>query len=87
MNAIWESRLARGGLVTCLPLCLAGCPDTDAAVGTAAAFARIGRAPSDIELETIAQTWSEHCKHKIFNATIAYEENGRSRGMKRLFKT
>jgi len=26
--------------------------------------------PTDIELEIIAQTWSEHCKHKIFNATI-----------------
>ena len=26
--------------------------------------------PNDIELEIIAQTWSEHCKHKIFNATI-----------------
>jgi len=26
--------------------------------------------PSDVELEVIAQTWSEHCKHKIFNAII-----------------
>lgn len=25
---------------------------------------------TDVELETIAQTWSEHCKHKIFNAEI-----------------
>ncbi|MBU6323823.1 MAG: phosphoribosylformylglycinamidine synthase [Patescibacteria group bacterium] len=25
------------------------------------------RAPTDIELETLAQTWSEHCKHTIFN--------------------
>jgi len=31
---------------------------------------------SDIELEMIAQTWSEHCKHKIFNADISYEEEG-----------
>jgi len=27
-------------------------------------------APTDVELEILAQTWSEHCKHKIFNATI-----------------
>jgi hypothetical protein len=26
--------------------------------------------PTDVELEILAQTWSEHCKHKIFNATI-----------------
>ena len=29
-------------------------------------FRRLGRAPTDIELETLAQTWSEHCKHTIF---------------------
>jgi len=32
------------------------------------------RAITDVELEMIAQTWSEHCKHKIFNATIQYSE-------------
>ncbi|MBW2967503.1 phosphoribosylformylglycinamidine synthase [Candidatus Woesearchaeota archaeon] len=31
---------------------------------------------TDAELEAIAQTWSEHCKHKIFNADITYIENG-----------
>ena len=30
--------------------------------------------PTDVELECLAQTWSEHCKHKIFNATIRYED-------------
>lgn len=30
--------------------------------------------PTDVELEIIAQTWSEHCKHKIFNATISHVE-------------
>lgn len=30
--------------------------------------------PTDVELEIIAQTWSEHCKHKIFNARINYTE-------------
>jgi phosphoribosylformylglycinamidine synthase len=28
--------------------------------------------PTDAELEVLAQTWSEHCKHKIFNAIIDY---------------
>ncbi len=30
--------------------------------------------PVDIEMEIIAQTWSEHCKHKIFSANITYTE-------------
>ena len=29
-----------------------------------------GRKPKDIEIETLAQTWSEHCKHKIFSSKI-----------------
>ncbi|HLD05575.1 MAG TPA: AIR synthase-related protein [Candidatus Nanoarchaeia archaeon] len=29
-------------------------------------FKKQGRNPTDIELESIAQTWSEHCKHTIF---------------------
>ncbi len=33
-------------------------------------FARAGRNPTDVELETLAQTWSEHCKHKTFNSRI-----------------
>ncbi len=34
--------------------------------------------PTDVEMEVFAQTWSEHCKHKIFNATIHYREIGES---------
>jgi phosphoribosylformylglycinamidine synthase subunit PurSL len=30
--------------------------------------------PTDIELEILAQTWSEHCKHKIFAADIEYTD-------------
>lgn len=30
------------------------------------------RDPTDVELETVAQTWSEHCVHKTFRATINY---------------
>ena len=32
------------------------------------------REPTDVELETLAQTWSEHCSHKTFKATIHYQE-------------
>ena len=35
-------------------------------------FTALGRDPTDVELETIAQTWSEHCSHKTFQATITY---------------
>ncbi|MBN1993251.1 MAG: phosphoribosylformylglycinamidine synthase subunit PurL [Anaerolineae bacterium] len=31
-----------------------------------------GRDPTDVELEMLAQTWSEHCVHKSFRATICY---------------
>lgn len=34
--------------------------------------------PTNVELEILAQTWSEHCKHKIFNARITYREDGKS---------
>ena len=30
--------------------------------------------PTDVEIEILAQTWSEHCKHKIFAAEIDYTE-------------
>jgi len=33
-------------------------------------FSKLGRDPTDAELETIAQTWSEHCVHKTFRAKI-----------------
>lgn len=33
-------------------------------------FAGVGREPTDVELEMLAQTWSEHCSHKTFRATI-----------------
>ncbi len=34
------------------------------------------RHPTDVELESIAQTWSEHCKHTIFAASIDGVEKG-----------
>jgi len=38
-------------------------------------FKSIKRNPTDCELESIAQTWSEHCKHKTFRGLIEYEEH------------
>jgi len=38
-------------------------------------FQSIGRNPTDVELETLAQTWSEHCVHKTLRGLINY--NGR----------
>jgi phosphoribosylformylglycinamidine synthase subunit PurSL len=47
----------------------------------------LGAEATDVEMEALAQTWSEHCKHKIFNAMIDYEEDGRSSRIDSLFKT
>jgi phosphoribosylformylglycinamidine synthase len=35
-------------------------------------YEEIGREPTDVELETLAQTWSEHCVHKTFRAQIDF---------------
>ncbi len=42
-------------------------------------FRNKGRKPTDVELESLAQTWSEHCKHRIFAAQMNNREG--------LFKT
>ncbi|MDY0268052.1 phosphoribosylformylglycinamidine synthase subunit PurS [Trichloromonas sp.] len=48
----------------------------------------LGAKLTDVELEALAQTWSEHCKHKIFSARIEYEdEQGRKESINSLFKT
>jgi phosphoribosylformylglycinamidine synthase len=36
-------------------------------------FRKLDREPTDAELETVAQTWSEHCKHKTFTGEIRFE--------------
>jgi phosphoribosylformylglycinamidine synthase II len=33
-----------------------------------------GREPTDIELETLAQTWSEHCVHKTLKSAVDVEQ-------------
>ena len=35
-------------------------------------FAELGRDPTDCELETLAQTWSEHCSHKTLRGRISF---------------
>jgi phosphoribosylformylglycinamidine synthase len=35
-------------------------------------FHKQGRNPTDVELETLAQTWSEHCVHKTFKGRIKF---------------
>ena len=36
-------------------------------------FAGLDRDPTDCELETLAQTWSEHCSHKTLKGKIEFE--------------
>ena len=33
-------------------------------------YRQIGREPTDVELETLAQTWSEHCVHKTLKSSV-----------------
>lgn len=37
-------------------------------------YTELGREPTDVELETLAQTWSEHCAHKTFRARITTDD-------------
>ncbi len=54
-------------------------------------FKELQRNPTDCELETIAQTWSEHCYHKTFKSTIrySYQEKGKKKEkiIRNLFKS
>jgi phosphoribosylformylglycinamidine synthase subunit PurSL len=48
----------------------------------------LGRLPTDVELEALAQTWSEHCKHKIFSGNVEYvDEAGKREKIASLYKT
>jgi phosphoribosylformylglycinamidine synthase subunit PurSL len=51
-------------------------------------FRELGREPTDVELETIAQTWSEHCSHKTLKGEITFTDHstGTSRVYKNLLK-
>jgi phosphoribosylformylglycinamidine synthase II len=41
---------------------------------------------TDVELECLAQTWSEHCKHNIFNSRIDYTDGHNKLKINSLFK-
>ncbi len=51
--------------------------------------AGLPKLPTDCEMEILAQTWSEHCKHKEFNAMISYKDldTGEQKTIDSLFKT
>lgn len=36
-------------------------------------FRSKGRSPTDVEIESLAQTWSEHCKHTIFASAMDHD--------------
>lgn len=51
-------------------------------------YAEMGRPPTDVELETLAQTWSEHCSHKTLAGRIDYrDESGERRFENMLHET
>ena len=39
-------------------------------------YQQLGREPTDIELESLAQTWSEHCVHKTLKSSVDMSVNG-----------
>src|SRR3990172_3704191 len=53
---------------------------------TRAYFRELGRDPTDAELETIAQTWSEHCSHKTLTGPITYRDPNGQRQFENLLR-
>jgi phosphoribosylformylglycinamidine synthase II len=49
-------------------------------------FQQLDRDPTDVELETLAQTWSEHCSHKTLAGRISYEDENGSRRFENMLK-
>ncbi|MBN2474604.1 MAG: phosphoribosylformylglycinamidine synthase subunit PurL [Pirellulales bacterium] len=49
-------------------------------------FDSLGREPTDVELETIAQTWSEHCSHKTLAGRIRYRDSRGERQFDNMLK-
>ena len=49
-------------------------------------FVEQHRDPTDIELETVAQTWSEHCSHKTLKGRIAYRDENGTRQFENMLK-
>ena len=51
-----------------------------------AAFTKLGRDPSDVELMMFAQANSEHCRHKIFNATWEIDGSAKDKSLFQMIK-
>ena len=49
-------------------------------------FGQLGRQPSDVELMMFAQANSEHCRHKIFNASWSVDGEAQERSLFRMIK-
>ncbi len=49
-------------------------------------FASLDRDPTDIELETVAQTWSEHCSHKTLAGRIHYRDESIDRHFENMLR-
>jgi phosphoribosylformylglycinamidine synthase len=49
-------------------------------------FRQLQRDPTDVELETIAQTWSEHCSHKTLAGRIEYTDESGTRQFDNMLK-
>lgn len=49
-------------------------------------YAKLDRDPTDVELETIAQTWSEHCSHKTLKGRIRYRDEHGERQFENMLK-
>jgi phosphoribosylformylglycinamidine synthase len=52
----------------------------------AESFTRLGRNPVDVELMMFAQANSEHCRHKIFNATWSIDGEEQQRSLFQMIK-
>ena len=50
-------------------------------------FKKIGRDPTDCEVEVLAQTWSEHCVHKTFKAKLIIDGKTKDPLFSRIKKT
>lgn len=49
-------------------------------------FKSLDREPTDIELESLAQTWSEHCVHKTLKSSVEFEYEGQKYHFDNLLK-
>lgn len=49
-------------------------------------YRQLDRDPTDVELESLAQTWSEHCSHKTLAGRIAYRDDKGERRFNNMLK-